>query len=70
MEASRKDNGTNKTRKSAGPHGPKPVSEGLTCNEGQIEDLLSEGESTEDESDEGLKAEERVPQNSTSQKRR
>jgi len=57
MDASHKDDRTNKTRKSTGTHGSKPISEGLTCNEGQIEDLLSEGESTEDENDEGLKSE-------------
>lgn len=56
METPRKDDGAGKARKSTGTHGPKPASEGLTCNEGQVEDLLSEGESTEDEDGEDLQA--------------
>lgn len=49
MQDSHKDDHANKIRKPSGGHGSKPAAEGLTCNEGQVEDLLSAGESTEDE---------------------
>ncbi len=32
--------------KQAKPRLPRPVEDGLTCNESQVEDLLAEGEST------------------------
>lgn len=40
-----------KIRKAASAPGPARQAEGLTCDENQIEDLLSEGESTEAERD-------------------
>ncbi|TKS59815.1 MAG: hypothetical protein EWM72_02000 [Nitrospira sp.] len=67
METSRKGDRANKTRQSTGTRGPKPAIDGLTCNEGQIEDLLSEGESTEDEDGEDLKSEKPTQQDSSSQ---
>lgn len=38
---------TNNVRKDSGPIVPAHDSADLTCSEGQVEDLLSEGESTE-----------------------
>jgi hypothetical protein len=67
MEASRKGDRVNKTPKSSGTHGPKSAFEGLTCNEGQIEDLLSEGESTEDEDGADLDSEKPTQEDSSSQ---
>lgn len=47
---------TGKIRKAA--HVPEPTrqAEGLTCDESQVEDLLSEGESTEADHDKGGKS--------------
>lgn len=42
---------TGKIRKVVNAPGPARNAEGLTCNENQVEDLLSEGESTEGEPD-------------------
>ena len=47
---------------------PKRDSEYLTCSEGQVEDLLSGGESTEDESEEETTSEKPSSQNASSQK--
>lgn len=44
---------TDKARKAASAPRPTPPAEGLTCDENQVEDLLSEGESTEAERDGG-----------------
>lgn len=49
MPGSHKAGGPDKVRKPIDPSGTKQDPEGLTCNEGQVEDLLSEGESTEAE---------------------
>ena len=67
METSRKGDRVNKTPKSTSTHGPKPAFEGLTCNEGQVEDLLSEGESTEDADGEDLDSEKPTQEDSSSQ---
>jgi hypothetical protein len=70
MEIPRKDDRADKARKSTSAtsaHGPKPASEGLTCNEGQVEDLLSAGESTEDEDGGDLKSVKPTQQKSSSQ---
>jgi hypothetical protein len=40
------DGKTDTVRKRAGARAPQRASEGLTCNEAQVEALLSEGEST------------------------
>jgi hypothetical protein len=67
MDASHKVSGPGKANK---PSGPKPEPEGLTCNEGQIEDLFAEGESTEDEaSEESLEQEEPTLESTPSPKR-
>ncbi len=50
MPEARKDDRGGKSRKSVGTREPKRDAEGLMCSEGQIEDLLSEGESVERES--------------------
>ena len=42
---------TGKIRKAASAPRPTRQAEGLTCDENQVEDLLSEGESTEGEPD-------------------
>jgi hypothetical protein len=42
-----------KSLKSSGVRVPKYGPEGLTCSEGQVEDLLSKGESTELDGEEG-----------------
>jgi hypothetical protein len=42
-----------KSLKSSGTRAPKYSQEDLTCSEGQVEDLLSKGESTELEGEEG-----------------
>ena len=47
---------------------PKRDSEDLTCSEGQVEDLLSGGESTETESEEEKTAEMPASQNASSRK--
>ena len=52
MPGSHKAGGPDKVRKPIDPSGTKQDPEGLTCNEGQVEDLLSEGESTEVENGE------------------
>ena len=52
MPGSHKAGGPDKVRKPIDPSGTKQDPEGLTCNEGQVEDLLSEGESTEAENGE------------------
>lgn len=52
MPGSHKDGGPDKVRKPIDPIGTKRDPEGLTCNEGQVEDLLSQGESTEVENGE------------------
>lgn len=57
MPEARKDDRGGKSRKSVGTREPKRDAEGLTCSEGQIEDLLSEGESVERESGENDRAE-------------
>jgi hypothetical protein len=44
---------TDKVRKAVITPKPTPQAEGLTCDENQVEDLLSEGESTEAERDGG-----------------
>lgn len=46
-----------KVEQSGGVGGSMPDSRDLTCNEAQVEDLLSEGESTEGEADEDGQAE-------------
>lgn len=46
-----------KAGRSVGTQDPKRDAKGLTCNEGQVEALLSEGESTENESREDGQAE-------------
>lgn len=51
MPFPRKDDKTDKPA-TAATHWRAPAREELTCNEEQIEDLLSEGESTEDDGDE------------------
>lgn len=52
---------TGKIRKAA--TAPEPVcnAEGLTCDENQVEDLLSEGESTEAELDGGGRSKQAKP---------
>ena len=52
MRVSRNDGKGKKAGKSLGGVGSTLDSKDLTCNEGQVEDLLSEGESTEVESGE------------------
>lgn len=52
MRISRNDGKGRKAGKSVGGVGSTRDSKDLTCNEGQVEDLLSEGESTEVESGE------------------
>jgi hypothetical protein len=52
MRVSRNDGKGKKAGKSVGAVGSMHDSKDLTCNEGQVEDLLSEGESTEVESGE------------------
>ena len=62
METPDKPDRAGTTRKQPGAHGAKPAPEGLTCDEGQIEDLFSGGESTEDEDDaEGRKTDRPAP---------
>jgi hypothetical protein len=45
------DDRADKTHKPVEADGPGFDPKDLTCNEAQVEDLLSEGESTEDEAD-------------------
>lgn len=52
MKNIRHDDRAGKTHKPAGADGPTLDSKDLTCNEAQVEDLLSKGESTEGEADE------------------
>lgn len=49
MPEPRKSNTSGHVRKATGLRGTNIVVDGLTCSEGQVEDLLSEGESTEAE---------------------
>ncbi len=51
MKDVRQHDKTGKTHKSAEADKPVLDEKNLTCNEAQVEDLLSEGESTEDEAD-------------------
>lgn len=48
MPEPRKGNTSGHVRKATGLRGTNTV-DGLTCSEGQVEDLLSEGESTDSE---------------------
>lgn len=43
---------TNKNSQEIHPSGSKPGADDLTCSEGQLEDLLANGESTEVDDDE------------------
>jgi len=52
MQVIRHDGRGRKAGKSVGSEGSMRDSKDLTCNEGQVDDLLSEGESTEVESGE------------------
>jgi len=64
MRVSRNDGKGRKAGKSVSGVGSASDSKDLTCNEGQVEDLLSEGESTEVESSEdgqAQKSTERAP---------
>lgn len=54
--------------KLAGARRPQGDSEDLTCSEGQVEDLLSEGESTEDDSEEEKVSEPHAGQDASSRK--
>jgi hypothetical protein len=54
--------------KLTGGRAAKSRSQDLTCNEGQVEDLLSEGESTEVESEDEQTSEESTGQNASSRK--
>ncbi|MGA6826085.1 hypothetical protein ACO9S2_00590 [Nitrospira sp. NS4] len=47
MQETSKNPGDEKVRKKVDPAAPVRDSEDLTCNEGQVEDLLSQGESAE-----------------------
>lgn len=49
MNNIRHDDKTGKMPQSAGADKPAHAAKDLTCNEAQVEELLSEGESTEDE---------------------
>lgn len=49
MQASHKSNSESRKRTFSRAQGANSRSDDLTCNEGQVEDLLSEGESTGDE---------------------
>jgi hypothetical protein len=52
---------TGKIRKAATAPDPVRNAEGLTCDENQVEDLLSEGESTEGEHDGGGRSNQAKP---------
>ena len=47
MQEASKDPRDEKARKNGNPAVPMRDSEDLTCNEGEVEDLLSQGESSE-----------------------
>jgi hypothetical protein len=66
MQGTRKPDRAGEVRKPIDTSGPKRDSEGLTCNEGQVEDLLSEGESTEDEVGEDFNSDKAAPQQDSS----
>lgn len=51
MKDVRHGNRAGKTHKPDGADEPALDAKDLTCNEAQVEDLLSEGESTEDEAE-------------------
>lgn len=59
MNNTRHDDKAGKVPQSGGADKPAHDAKDLTCNEAQIEELLSEGESTEDEAEE--QAEETTP---------
>lgn len=52
MNSIRHDDTTGKMLQSAGADKPAHDAKDLTCNEAQVEELLSEGESTEEEDEE------------------
>ncbi|MBH0204566.1 MAG: hypothetical protein HP498_01875 [Nitrospira sp.] len=52
MNSTRHDDKADKIPQSGGADKPTHDAKDLTCNEAQVEELLSEGESTEDEAEE------------------
>lgn len=56
---------TNNVRKDSGPIVPAHDSADLTCSEGQVEDLLSEGESTEVDGEQDQGSEKQATRNTS-----
>jgi hypothetical protein len=63
LELNSRSDVTDKVRKDSDPVAPVHDSAGLTCSEGQVEDLLSEGESTEDDGEQDQESEKRATRN-------
>ena len=56
MNNIRHDDTAGRVPQSAGANKPAQNAKDLTCNEAQVEELLSEGESTEDETEDEAQA--------------
>jgi hypothetical protein len=56
---------TDKVQKDSAPSAPAHDSADLTCSEGQVEDLLSEGESTEVDGEQDQGSEKRITRNAS-----
>ena len=56
---------THKVQKDSGPSAPPHDSADLTCSEGQVEDLLSEGESTEVDGEQDQGSEKQATRNTS-----